>query len=81
MLDTIVAGTRRTLEFARHCGAARFLLTSSGAVYGRQPPELTHVPEDYAGRAGPDGPASAYGEGKRLAEHLGCCTPAVAAWR
>ena len=23
MLDTVIAGTRRTLEFARHCGAER----------------------------------------------------------
>jgi dTDP-glucose 4,6-dehydratase len=71
MLDTITAGTRRTLEFARQCGAARFLLVSSGAVYGRQPSDMTHIPEDHLGAPDPTSPASAYGEGKRLAEHLG----------
>ncbi len=70
MLDTIVEGTRRTLDFAAHCGRPKFLLASSGAVYGKQPPELTHVPEEYAGAPDPLDPASAYGEGKRLAEHL-----------
>jgi len=70
MLDTIVAGTRRTLDFARHCGAKKFLLTSSGAVYGPQPPDVANVPEDYRGGPDPLNPASAYGEGKRLAEHL-----------
>ncbi|TRZ47707.1 NAD-dependent epimerase/dehydratase family protein [bacterium] len=70
MLDTIVEGTRHMLEFARQCGARKFLLTSSGAVYGKQPPDMTHIPEDYAG--GPDlaDPRSAYGEGKRAAEML-----------
>ena len=72
LLDTAVQGTRRTLEFARACGAGKFLLTSSGAVYGRQPPGLSHVPEDYAGGPDPTDPRSAYGEGKRLAELL--CT-------
>ena len=70
MLDTIVAGTRRTLDFARNCGAKKFLLTSSGAVYGPQPPDVANIPEDYRGGPDPLNPASAYGEGKRLAEYL-----------
>jgi dTDP-glucose 4,6-dehydratase len=70
MLDTIVEGTRHTLDFAKLCGAKKFLLTSSGAVYGKQPPDMTHIPEDYRGAPDPRAPQSAYGEGKRLAEHL-----------
>jgi nucleoside-diphosphate-sugar epimerase len=70
MSDTIVGGTRRVLDFARHVGVRRLLLTSSGAVYGPQPPELSHIPENHGG--GPDATdvRSAYGEGKRMAEWL-----------
>jgi len=68
--DTIVNGTREVLDFARRAGASRFLLTSSGAVYGRQPSELTNVPEDYYGGPDPTDPNAFYGEGKRAAETL-----------
>jgi nucleoside-diphosphate-sugar epimerase len=70
LLDTIVQGTRRTLDFARRCGTPKVLLTSSGGVYGRQPPDLTHTPEEYAGAPDALDPRSAYGEGKRVAEYL-----------
>lgn len=72
MLSTIVAGTERTLEFAATHGAKKLLLTSSGAVYGKQPSDLTHVPETYSGSPDPLDPASVYAEGKRTAELL--CT-------
>lgn len=68
MLSTILAGTQRTLEFAGRCGARKFLLTSSGAIYGKQPAEMTHVPETYLGAPDPLDPASVYAEGKRASE-------------
>lgn len=70
MLSTIIAGTERTLEFAATHRAQKFLLTSSGAVYGRQPAGLTHVPESYAGAPDSLVPASVYAEGKRISELL-----------
>lgn len=68
MLTTILAGTERALQFAAQCGARKFLLTSSGAVYGRQPESLTHTPEVYLGGPDPLDPASVYAEGKRASE-------------
>ncbi len=70
VLDTIIAGTRHVLEFARVCHARKLLFTSSGAVYGRQPPNLPHMPENFAGAPALDDPRAAYGEGKRVAEWL-----------
>ncbi|MGZ4961730.1 MAG: NAD-dependent epimerase/dehydratase family protein [Limisphaerales bacterium] len=70
MFDTVVDGTRRALEFAKVCGARKFLLTSSGAVYGPQPANLMHVSEEFPGAPDTTNPASAYAEGKRAAELL-----------
>jgi len=68
VVDTIVRGTEHCLEFAQHAHTRKLLFTSSGAVYGKQPSEITHVSEEYAGAPDPLNPASAYGESKRLAE-------------
>lgn len=70
IFETIVDGTRHVLEFAAAHKTRNLLFVSSGAVYGRQPPDLLHVSEDYAGAPDPLDPASTYGEGKRAAELL-----------
>jgi nucleoside-diphosphate-sugar epimerase len=70
MIETIGQGTRAALEFAVATGAKRFLLTSSGAVYGRQPSDMTHVPETYLGGPDPLSVSSSYAESKRMAELL-----------
>ncbi|MDE2489553.1 MAG: NAD(P)-dependent oxidoreductase [Elusimicrobia bacterium] len=70
MRDVIVRGTARVLDFARARGVRRLLLASSGAVYGRQNPEVEHVAEDDPGLSSPLAPARAYASGKREAERL-----------
>ena len=70
MMETIVEGTRHTLEFARSCGTTHLLLISSGAVYAPPSPGMTHLPEDYRGAPDPADHRSAYAEGKRAAELL-----------
>jgi nucleoside-diphosphate-sugar epimerase len=70
LLETIVTGTRRALDFAADCGAKQFLLTSTGAIYGRQPATVTHLAEDYNGGPDVSQPQSVYGEGKRMSELL-----------
>lgn len=79
MIDSIVDGTRRVLEFGLERGAGRLLFLSSGAVYGRQPPAVERMPEDHYG--GPDlsTTRSAYAEAKRLAELLCRCAGASSA--
>jgi nucleoside-diphosphate-sugar epimerase len=72
VFDSIVLGTRRMLDLADANGASRFLLTSSGAVYGPQPVDLERMAETYSGAPHPLQPSAAYGNGKRAAEWLAC---------
>jgi dTDP-glucose 4,6-dehydratase len=71
--DADTDGTRGVLEFARTHGVRRLLFTSSGAVYGRQPADLTHIPEGYAGAPLSTDIDSAYGHAKRVSEYM-CAT-------
>jgi nucleoside-diphosphate-sugar epimerase len=70
--DSAVTGTRNILEFSREAGTKRILFTSSGAVYGRQPPDIASLSEEYPGAPYPSETILAYGQGKRIAEFL--CT-------
>lgn len=70
MMDTIIEGTKRTLEFAKEKKVKSYLFISSGAVYGKQPSEISHISEDYVGAPNCQDTNSAYGEGKRVGELL-----------
>ncbi len=71
MFDDIVLGTRHVLDFAQKRGVRRILLISSGAVYGPQPPGVTHQPDNSLLACNTLLPSSAYGEGKRVMELMG----------
>jgi len=73
LIDSIVSGTTRVVEFAESADIRRLLYISSGAVYGPQPMEIDHLSEDYRGAPDPLDPRSAYGQAKRLAEQLCAC--------
>lgn len=68
--DQIVTGTRNVLDLALETGAKRLLMTSSGGVYGPQPPGMQKIPETYCGMPDPMEAGNAYSVGKRTAEHL-----------
>jgi len=69
--DTISQGTRHTLDFATRCNPRKFLLISSGSVYGKAPMGMTHISEGYCGAPVlRDVAGSALGAGKRVAEFL-----------
>jgi hypothetical protein len=70
LLSTLLDGTKHMLACAKARGAKRFLLTSSGAVYGRQPQSVGHIPEDYLGGPAWLDPNAVYAEGKRVSEQM-----------
>ena len=74
--DTASRGTARVLNFAGASGVRAVLLTSSGAVYGPQPPDRERISEDYAGAPPADDPSAGYAHGKRAAEFLASVTAA-----
>lgn len=61
-------GTKNALDLAKQF-SAKFLLVSSGSIYG-EPVEKTPFPENYYGYVNPIGIRSPYQEGKRFAESL-----------
>ena len=69
--ETILEGTKRVLALAQESNTQRLLFLSSGAVYGPQPPDMTHLSEEYEANPEHDSPLYApYARGKRAAEIL-----------
>jgi dTDP-glucose 4,6-dehydratase len=66
----IVLGTENLLEFAVRKQVKKFMLVSSGGVYGPQPQDMMQIPESYCGMPDPLDPNATYSVGKRVAEHL-----------
>lgn len=71
IFTTNVLGAIRTLDFARRCKSERYLLVSSGEVYGVV--EGDALLEGRYGSLDPTSVRSCYGEGKRGAECLLSC--------
>lgn len=72
MSEIIVTGMKHILDFAVHAKIKKIIFASSGAAYGTQPSDLTHVPENYKGSPDTKASDAAYGESKRYSEFLGC---------
>jgi dTDP-glucose 4,6-dehydratase len=70
MLKIIIEGQDRVIVEAVRMNN-RLLFLSSGAVYGRQPLDLSHLPETWEGAPQIGDSNSAYHEGKRVAELMG----------
>src|SRR5664280_1205565 len=68
--QSAIEGTERVLAFATSRRVRKLLLTSSGAIYGPQPPDLERISEEYVGAPLPEDPSASYGHGKRAAEFL-----------
>jgi len=70
IFNDIKLGAEQVLALAKRSGTTRFLLTSSGAVYGRQPLNMMYISEEYYGSSDLSQSKSAYGLGKRYSEWL-----------
>lgn len=73
MMDTITLGTRNVLDFALTQPIEGFLFVSSGAIYGKQPFDVSNIQETDSFKIDINNSNSAYTEGKRIAE-LYCST-------
>jgi UDP-glucuronate decarboxylase len=68
--DQIYLGTRNVLDFSVLSGVDKFILTSSGGVYGAIPLGVDRFLEDYNGMPDPLDISSSYSIAKRAVEHL-----------
>ncbi|MBF0454387.1 MAG: NAD-dependent epimerase/dehydratase family protein [Magnetococcales bacterium] len=70
LLDVLINGTQRVLEFAGQSGVEKLLFLSSGAAYGTIKPSRNGVSEESASTLLPQDGNATLGIGKWTAEHL-----------
>jgi len=70
IFDTIIHGARRVLEFSAARGVKKMLIISSGAVYGRQPADISRLTEEYRGAPDFSDHYAVYGAALRAVETL-----------
>ena len=70
LMKSCINGTENILKVAKESGCQKFLLLSSGAVYGRQPSHIAHLSEAFIAGLHLANSESAYPLGKQVAEWL-----------
>ena len=70
MVNEMLAGTRRVLEFCVQANIKKMLLVSTGAVYGKTPSHVEKISEDLSDAMDPAASSSAYHHVRRMAETL-----------
>ncbi len=70
LVNEMLTGTRRVLDFCVRANIQKMLLVSTGAVYGEAPSELEKIPESFSGSFDPTLGASAYHHVRRMMESL-----------
>lgn len=70
LVNEMLTGTRRVLDFCVQANIKKILLVSSGAVYGSAPYDLEKISEDFPNAIDPTVSSSAYHHIKRIMESL-----------
>jgi len=70
LINEMLTGTRRVLDFCVRANIQKMLLVSTGAVYGEAPSKLEKIPESFSGSFDPTLSASGYHHVRRMMESL-----------
>ena len=70
MVNEMLGGAKRVLDFCLLAKVEKMLLTSTGAVYGPVQPNLSRIPEGFSGSVDPAISGSAYHHVRRMMESL-----------
>jgi dTDP-glucose 4,6-dehydratase len=70
LVNEMLTGTRRVLDFCVWANIKKMLLVSTGAVYGKAPSQMEKIPEDFSSSYDPTVSVSAYHHVRRRMESL-----------